>query len=143
MVRLPHLTRMDKPERPADAVAAYYDRLAPSYGEGELFAARRAAVLTAIAAEVENARAILDLGCGNGTYLAEFAVRVPAALVVGADLSPAMLSAARARIGAPTTVVRTDAIALPFRSARFDLVFMSHVLQLVHDVGRCIAEVAS
>ena len=128
------------PERER-AVAAYYDRLAPVYGEGAYFRARRAAVLAAIAAEIEGARAVLDLGCGNGTYLAEFRVRTAGARVIGADLSPEMLQAARTRLGAGVGLTRSDATALPFAAGTFDLVLMSHVLQLVADVDRCVAEV--
>jgi SAM-dependent methyltransferase len=124
------------------AVAVYYDRLAPVYGDGVYFAARRAAVLAAVAAEVARARALLDLGCGNGAYAAEFATRAPAASVTGADLSPEMLRAARGRAGGRVALVRADAGALPFRAASFDLVFMSHVLLLVADVERCVTEVA-
>jgi ubiquinone/menaquinone biosynthesis C-methylase UbiE len=124
-------------------VAAYYDRLAPVYGEGEVFAARRDAVLSAIGTELANARMVLDLGCGNGTYGAEFAARLPTARVVGADLSPAMLHAARRRVGERMFFVQANATALPFRSGGFDLVFMSHVLQLVDDIERCAAEVAA
>ena len=129
------------PERER-AVAAYYDRLAPIYGEGIYFRARRAAVLAAIAAESHAARAVLDLGCGNGTYLAEFRARARGARLAGADLSPEMLQAARARLGERVGLARGDATALPFAAGAFDLVFMSHVLQLVADVDRCVAEVA-
>ena len=124
-------------------VTAYYDRLASSYGDGELFGARRAAVLAAIAPELSSARSILDLGCGNGAYLAEFVARVPAAHVVGADLSPEMLRAARRRVGSQADLARANACALPFTGARFDIVFMSHVLQLVADVDQCITEAAA
>jgi ubiquinone/menaquinone biosynthesis C-methylase UbiE len=127
----------------AAGMAAYYDRLAAVYGDGEVFAARRAAVLSAVAAELTGARAVLDLGCGNGTYAAEFCARAPAARVVGADLSPEMLQAARRRLGERSLLVRGDATALPFRAACFDLVFMSHVLQLVDDIERCVADIAT
>ena len=48
------------------AVAAYYDRLAPVYGAGAYFQARRRAVLAAIRSDIAAARRLLDLGCGNG-----------------------------------------------------------------------------
>jgi len=123
-------------------IAAYYDRLAGSYGDGAAFAARRAAILRAIADDVAGAQVILDVGCGNGTYLVELATRSPAAQIVGIDLSPEMLHAAAARVGGRACLVRGDALALPFESEQFDIVFMSHVLQLVPDVEGCIAEVA-
>jgi SAM-dependent methyltransferase len=130
----------DQPSR--RGVAAYYDRLAPVYGEGALFEARRAAVLAAIADDLTGAGAVLDLGCGNGTYCAEFVARMPAGVVLGADLSVDMLCAARRRVGGRLSVVQADATALPLHGGRFDIVFMSHVLQLVDDIEHCVAEVA-
>jgi len=124
-------------------LAAYYDRLADVYGEGEVFATRRAVVLGAMAAELGGAQAILDLGCGNGSYAAEFAQRAPAARLVGADLSADMLHGARRRVGGRMSLVRADAAALPFAADSFDLVFMSHVLQLIANVEGCIAEIAT
>jgi len=124
------------------SVAAYYDRLAAVYGEGEYARMRRTAVLQMIAKEIDSARAVLDLGCGNGAYAVEFAARPRIQLLVGADVSPAMLQSARRRLGEWNELVRADATVLPFRSERFDLVFMSHVLLLVSDIGGCMAEVA-
>jgi SAM-dependent methyltransferase len=68
--------------------------------------------------------------------------RARRAVVVGADLSPAMLTTARQRLGEHRPLVRADAVRLPFRACSFDLVFMSHVLLLVGDIERCVAEVA-
>ena len=124
------------------AVAAYYDRLAPVYGAGAYFQARRHAVLAAIRSDIAAARRLLDLGCGNGSFAAAFVARHRSRRVVGADLSPDMLQAARRRLGERVALLRTDATALPFRAGSFDAVFMSHVLQLVPDIEGCIAEVA-
>jgi len=127
----------------ASPLAAYYDRLAGVYGAGEYSAARRAAVLGGIAAELAAARAVLDLGCGNGAFLPDLAA-APAAerAVIGMDLSTAMLAAAHERIGGRVDLVRGDALAVPFRAGAFDLVLMSHVLLLISDVGACVADVA-
>jgi ubiquinone/menaquinone biosynthesis C-methylase UbiE len=136
---------MNDAERSPDrenAIAAYYDRLALVYGEGQYFRARRLAALEAAAAEVADASSLLDLGCGNGGYLAEFTERLPLRTAVGADLSPEMLAAARRRLGGRVELVRADAVALPFPSQCLDVVFMSHVVQLVPDLGACVAEVA-
>ena len=127
----------------ARGVAAYYDRLAAVYGAGAVFGARRAAVLTAITPELAGAHRILDLGCGNGTYTAEFVARAPTASVVGVDLAPDMLHEALRRLGERVALVRADATRLPFRTSGFSLVFMSHVLQLVDEIERCVAEVAA
>jgi len=136
---------MADPERPPDhkrAVAAYYDRLAPVYGEGEYFRTRRMVALAAVAAEIDGARRVLDLGCGNGTYLAELIARESVATAVGADLSSEMLAAARRRLGARVELVQSNAAALAFRPESFDVVLMSHVLQLVSDLDACTADVA-
>lgn len=122
-------------------VAAYYDRLAPVYGDGAYFRARRGAVLQAIATEISGARTVLDLGCGNGAYAVDFVACAPAVRLTGADLSPAMLQAARRRVGGRISLAQADAMALPFRRASFDVVFMSHVLLLVPDIQRCVGEV--
>jgi SAM-dependent methyltransferase len=133
---------VERKSQPARSVAAYYDRLAPAYGEGEYFRVRRAAVLDAIATELADTRAVLDLGCGNGAYSGELAARAAAARIAGADLSPEMVRQARRRLGAHIPLLRADATALPFRQGSFDMVFMSHVLLLVADIERCVAEVS-
>jgi SAM-dependent methyltransferase len=132
---------VERKSQSARSVAAYYDRLAPVYGDGKYFRVRRAAVLGAIGAELADARAVLDLGCGNGAYADELAARAAGARVVGADLSPEMVRQARFRLGAHIVLLRADASALPFQRDSFDLVFMSHVLLLVPDIERCVAEV--
>lgn len=123
-------------------MAHYYDRLASVYGDGEYFRVRRLAALAAVAAELDGARRVLDLGCGNGAYLAELTARESIETAVGADLSPEMLAAARRRLGTRVELVQANATALPFHPGSFDLVLMSHVLQLVPDLDACTAEVA-
>lgn len=124
-------------------LAAYYDRLADVYGEGEVFAARRAAVIDAVAGELEGVHAVLDLGCGNGSYAADFVQHAPTVRLVGADLSADMLRGARRRMGRRMHLMQADAAALPFACRSFDLVFMSHVLQLITNIERCIADIAT
>ena len=123
-------------------IAAYFSRLAQSYGEGEYFGKRRAAAISAIAAEVERAGTILDLGCGNGAYLRDLVRSGARARLAGADLSIDMLSEARRRVGARVRFVQADASALPFRAASWDLVLCSHVLQFVADLDRSVAGIA-
>jgi SAM-dependent methyltransferase len=134
---------MEESSETTRRLAAYYDRLADVYGDGEVFAARRAAVLDAIAAELRGAHAILDLGCGNGSYAGEFIRRAPAARLVGADLSADMLQGARRRAGRLMHLVQADAADLPFAAGSFDLVFMSHVLQLITNIDGCVADIAA
>jgi ubiquinone/menaquinone biosynthesis C-methylase UbiE len=121
-----------EPERGDRArTAEYFSRLADTYGDGAYYGSRRAAVMRAIASELDTAHDVLDLGCGNGEYLREFAC-APVSMLVGADLTFEMIATARARVPV-ARVVRADASVLPFQGARFDIVFCSHVLQFVGD----------
>src|SRR5690348_9586344 len=122
------------------AVERHFGKLAETYGGGEYYERRRAAVIAAIATEITAARRILDLGCGNGRYLEEFRHLAPAALVAGADLSADMLAQARIRNGAATRLMRADACALPLRAALFDVIFASHVFPFVPDLRVAVAE---
>ena len=84
---------------------------------------------------LEGSERVLDIGCGSGRLTAEIADRVPAGRVVGVDPSAAMVEKASAwlRDRAPqTTVVRADAVALPFRRA-FDAVFSGATFHWIHD----------
>jgi ubiquinone/menaquinone biosynthesis C-methylase UbiE len=117
-------------------IAEYFGRLAATYGDGEYYGKRRRAVLKAIAGELAEARDVLDVGCGNGAYLAKFAAapgnRVRG--VTGADLSIEMLLAARRRVGLKCRLLCADVSRLPFKPESFDFIFASHVLQFVADV---------
>ena len=127
---------------PRAAIAAYFGRLAKSYGEGEYFGRRRAAAIAAIGGEIRAASAILDLGCGNGAFFRDLVRIGAAAKLVGADLSVDMMSEARSRLGARVHFVRADATALPFGAASWELVFCSHVLQFVADLDGCVSGIA-
>jgi SAM-dependent methyltransferase len=63
----------------------------------------------------------LDLSCGPGAFARALAAAAPGALVVGLDLSRAMLDVAAQRTGGYTNVVlvRADAHALPFVDGAF------------------------
>src|ERR1700674_4104675 len=97
---------------PRAPIAAYFGRLAKSYGEGEYFGRRRAAAIAAIAGEIGRAGTILDLGCGNGAYLRDLTAIDTRAKLAGADLSIDMLSEARRRVGARANFIQADATAL-------------------------------
>lgn len=94
-----------------------------------------------LAGDVRGQR-LLDLGCGDGAELLEWA-RLDAA-VVGVDNSPVQLAAARraaAALGVPEErcrLVLADALRLPdyLQRGEFDLVFSSAVLTWIGDLGR-------
>ncbi|WP_307161890.1 class I SAM-dependent methyltransferase [Streptomyces rishiriensis] len=68
---------------------------------------------------------VLDAGCGTGRALTPLRAAVgPSGVVVGVDLTPAMLAAAvRAGRDRAGRLVLADVTALPFRSASLDAVF--------------------
>jgi len=87
-------------------------------------------------------RTVLDIGCGNGMYLAELAFRRFAGRVVGADLSIGMLAAARQRADRRLTLAlaNADATALPFADGTADLTLAMHMLYHVPDPSRALRE---
>jgi ubiquinone/menaquinone biosynthesis C-methylase UbiE len=123
-------------------VVGYFGRLAKSYGEGEYYARRRAAVVKALAPELARSRDTLDLGCGNGAYLKNFRDARKSMRLVGADLSFEMLAEARRRVGKSVRFVRADASTPPFRDESFDFIFCSHVLPFVEDLDRSVRDIA-
>jgi malonyl-CoA O-methyltransferase len=73
-------------------------------------------------------RSALDVGAGTGALLSRLGAARPGAQLVGVDLAPGMVNAARAR--APRAAhAAGDAEALPVRSGLFDLVVSTSALQ--------------
>jgi len=90
---------------------------------------------------------VLDVACGHGNFTVDLARRVgPDGLVVGLDISAAMLARAAARVQRAgldnVLLVRGDALALPFASAAFARVNCSGGLHQMPDLGRALAELA-
>ncbi len=77
---------------------------------------------------------VLDVGCGNGSYLTE--LRRRGIVARGCDLSFGMLDAARPHPG----LINGDVGALPIRSASSDLVLAPHMLYHVDDREQAAAE---
>jgi trans-aconitate 2-methyltransferase len=78
----------------------------------------------------------LDIGCGTGRLTALLAERLSEGRVTGLDRSPTMIGTARSWLQehAPrTTLVRSDAILLPFTGSSFDLVFSTATFHWIHD----------
>jgi SAM-dependent methyltransferase len=76
----------------------------------------------------------LEVGCGSGDNLLEL-LRLGAdpARLVGSELLPERVAAARARLPAATAVHAGDALALPFSVASFDLVLQVTVFTSLLD----------
>ena len=110
---------------------------------------------------------IVDVGCGNGTYLAELARRGFAGRVLGIDLSVGMLAAARDRLGGmgaaneaavtsqdhaaglgpkaeprsqAVALASADATALPLRDGVAGLTFAMHMLYHVPEPADALRE---
>ncbi len=78
-------------------------------------------------AGVHREQRVLDVGCGNGTYLRELARR--GIEVVGCDVSLGMLRAA----GRQAPRINGDVTSLPLRDDGFDVVLAPHMLYHVSD----------
>lgn len=87
-------------------------------------------------AQLRGSEAIVDVGCGNGLYLAELRHRAHTGLVVGLDFSEAMARAAGGQ--APTAVA--DAQFLPLADHSVDVALSLHMLYHVPDIAAAIGE---
>jgi SAM-dependent methyltransferase len=90
-------------------------------------------------AGLTGAETVADIGCGNGLYLAALARHGHRGPIVGVDLSPGMLAAARLSApGAGLTVA--DAAALPVADGAADVTLAMHMLYHVPDRAAAAAE---
>ncbi len=90
---------------------------------------------------------VLDLACGHGNFTAELARRVaPSGLVLGMDLSPAMLARAAARVRQRrldnVLLVRGDALNLPLADTCLAKINCSGGFHQFPDLPRALAEIA-
>jgi ubiquinone/menaquinone biosynthesis C-methylase UbiE len=94
------------------------------------------------AAEVTSGDRVLDVATGPGeAALSALSMVTPAGRVIGADISPAMLTAARARLSPGAfQPVAMDGQALAFRDSSFDAVVCQLGLQFFPDPARGLTE---
>jgi malonyl-CoA O-methyltransferase len=87
---------------------------------------------------------VLDLGCGTGASLGALSERFPQAQVLGADVSTAMLRVARKQrlrlrcllpflCGKKSSLLATDALALPVKSGALGMVWSNLMLHWIAD----------
>ena len=83
---------------------------------------------------------VLDLACGTGDIVFRESSR--ARYAVGLDLTHRMLQLAAAKPeGGATRLIQGDMLALPFRSAAFDVVTVGYGLRNVPDIEQAIDEI--
>jgi SAM-dependent methyltransferase len=84
---------------------------------------------------------VVDIGCGNGFYLAGLARRGHAGRLLGADLSPGMLATART-VASPGTVAVAvaDAAMLPLADGVADVTLAPHMLHHVSNRAAAAGE---
>lgn len=109
--------------------------------EGPEGIARRMAVFEALS--VDNGQSVLDLGCGGGHLVREFALAVgPNGRAVGLDASTEQLGAAHAVCEGLAAVefIEGDATEMSFEDGTFDGVGSIQTLEYISDVDRAITE---
>lgn len=84
---------------------------------------------------------LLDVGSGTGVMLREAAERFPGSVLIGADLSQAMLRAAR-RAGTRHGLLAADAAHLPVAGGSCDVVVTASSLHFWPEPGRGVRELA-
>jgi ubiquinone/menaquinone biosynthesis C-methylase UbiE len=94
------------------------------------------------AAEIADGHLVLDVAAGPGeAALLALSLVKGSGLVIGTDISLAMLGAARTRLGSRSfRPVAADGQALPFRDGSFDAVVCQLGLQFFPDPGQGLAE---
>ncbi|MCW4037656.1 MAG: class I SAM-dependent methyltransferase [Candidatus Bathyarchaeota archaeon] len=86
--------------------------------------------------ELQGSEAILDVGCGIGS----FEQHLPTLNIIGLDVSEDMLEEARKR--SDKTFIQGDATDLTFHDAIFDAVFTVTTLEFLEDYQKAIQEIA-
>lgn len=85
-------------------------------------------------------RRILDLACGDGYLLALLARKFPKARLIGIDMSPEELAAARERVQSAAELQLAHAAALPLEDAYCDAVTCHLALMLMEDAPSIVRE---
>ncbi|KUN03426.1 methyltransferase [Streptomyces yokosukanensis] len=121
-----------------------YDKEADAYDVSRGGEARAAAATEAVLGLVPDGPGhLLDVACGTGIVTRRLAADRPGLRVTGADLTPAMVCRAGARL--PGAVVRADSRRLPFRTGAFHVVtsiWLLHLPDAPEDVRAIVAECA-
>jgi ubiquinone/menaquinone biosynthesis C-methylase UbiE len=121
----------------------FFDRVAPIWDTRTASPERMAPLDAALELARVTPRRILDLGTGTGEAAIWLAERFPNASIVGVDLAPKMIEAARERLPEELTgrvryEVADAGARLPFADADFDLVAQVSVSAFFAETARVI-----
>jgi SAM-dependent methyltransferase len=85
---------------------------------------------------------VLEVGCGTGAVLFELLRRGFAMRYWGCEPAPELCSYAQHKIapGVPIQIACATLDANPFPGQRFDLIYLSHVIEHVHDPASLIIQ---
>jgi len=115
-----------------------FDRIADGYDKTrELPEDTMNSVLDALCEEMPESSGILDVGSGTARFALPLSRR--GFSVVGIDISEEMLGISRYK--GFNRLARADSSSLPFRDAAFDFALAVHVLHLLEDWTRTVAEI--
>jgi len=93
--------------------------------------------------DAAQSRRWLDVGCGNGAFTEQIAMRAAPASITGIDPSEGMLSFARSRLALREAQFQQgSAMALPFGDSSFDIAVMPLVIFFVPVPAQGVAEMA-
>lgn len=89
-------------------------------------------------------RSLLSVGCGPGVFLRELAEAHPELNVVGVDLSSTRVRHAEQRLSGLSNAraCQGDAMALPFETNSFDLIFCRFLMEYLPDKPLAVREMA-
>lgn len=120
-------------------IASWYDRRWARY-----VSATQRETLSRLEHAMQAGHAVLDIGCGTGSLLAELVERGPGPglRLVGLDLSPAMLAEARHKLPPRVALVEGSAERLPFVAGSFDVVVSTSVYHFWRRPERALSEIA-
>ena len=121
-----------------DHECAYYDERFAITHDARSARQARAEVERLLGRPVRAGEVVLDPGCGTGWHAAGLRTALPAAVVIGGDLSAGMLAKARAAGAGP--LLQADAARLPLATGSVDLVVTRGVLHHLPDVVAALAE---
>lgn len=123
-------------------VRAVYADQAPRYDQHWASYLHASLGPTLEALELPTGGRVVDVGCGTGLLLERLLAGHSGAEAWGVDLSPEMLTQARARLGRRARLLLGDASALPLPDQCFDAAASSSALHHWSDPERALREIA-